>query len=292
MCWKLTEASHEALNFEVANLEVPRKTRRKTSILKLHSVKIGGSLARNVRFSAPTCLVSSLWFSCGVAASMGEAARPILFEGFQAGCHVVLRGRRGTLWHSKLFDNVSKVPNWAEVSHKMLVFLRPRVSSRVSGEAAKPLLFGGFARQVWHFVTFQPVLYTPHPTLHTLHSQLPTLHSTLYTLHSTFHTLHFTLYTPHFTLYTLHSTLHTLHFTLLTPHSSLYTLHSTLHTLHTTLYTLHSTLYTLHCTLLTSHFTLHTLHFTLYTPHFTLYTVHNDVHFFISSGQLARHPPL
>jgi len=36
-------------------------------------------------------------FPCGVAVSMGEAAKPLLFEGFQAGCHVVLRGRRGTL---------------------------------------------------------------------------------------------------------------------------------------------------------------------------------------------------
>ena len=60
-------------------------------------VKIGGILARNARFDAPTCLVSSLWFSCGLAVSMGEAAKPLLFEGFQAGCHVVLRGRRGTL---------------------------------------------------------------------------------------------------------------------------------------------------------------------------------------------------
>ena len=34
-------------------------------------VKIGGSLARNARFAAPTCLVSSLWFSCGLAVSMG-----------------------------------------------------------------------------------------------------------------------------------------------------------------------------------------------------------------------------
>ena len=31
------------------------------------------------------------------SASMGEAAKPLLFEGFQAGCHVVLRGRRGTV---------------------------------------------------------------------------------------------------------------------------------------------------------------------------------------------------
>ena len=83
--------------FEVANLEVPKKTRRKTSISKLQSVKISGSLARNARFAAPTCLVSSLWFSCGLAVSMGEVTKHLLFEGFQAGCHVVLRGRRGTL---------------------------------------------------------------------------------------------------------------------------------------------------------------------------------------------------
>jgi len=85
------------VDFEVPKFHVPEKTRRKTSILKLQSVKIGGSLPRDARFGAPTCLVSSLWFSCGLAVSMGEAAKPLLFEGFQAGCHVVLRGRRGTL---------------------------------------------------------------------------------------------------------------------------------------------------------------------------------------------------
>ena len=126
------------IDFEIANLEVSKKTRRKTSILRLQSVKIGGSLTRNARFGshlsrlaplilwwlrrvyrgsckiypfgmfqsvkigevshemlvgAPTCLVSSLYF----AVSMGVAAKPLLVEGFQAGCHVVLRGRRGTL---------------------------------------------------------------------------------------------------------------------------------------------------------------------------------------------------
>ena len=85
------------IDFEIANFQVPKKTRRKTSILRLQSVKIGGSLARNARFDATTCLVSRLWFSCGFAVSMGEAAKPLLFEGFQAGCHAVLRGRRGTL---------------------------------------------------------------------------------------------------------------------------------------------------------------------------------------------------
>ena len=79
-------------------VEVHKKTCRKTSVLKLQSVKIGGSLARNARFDAPACLVSSLWFSCGVAAvSTGEAAKPFLFEGVKAGCNVVLRGRRGIL---------------------------------------------------------------------------------------------------------------------------------------------------------------------------------------------------
>ena len=83
-------------------------------ILKLQSVKIGGSLARNARFGAPTfrrvygkscktCLFGMFQnvkiggcfarnARCGA-----PAAKPLLFEGFQAGCHVVLRGRRGTV---------------------------------------------------------------------------------------------------------------------------------------------------------------------------------------------------
>ena len=50
------------IDLVVANLEGHKKTRRNTSILKLQSVKNGGSLARNARFDAPTCLVSSLVF--------------------------------------------------------------------------------------------------------------------------------------------------------------------------------------------------------------------------------------
>ena len=85
------------IDFEVANFRVPRKTRRKTSILKLHSVNIGGSLAQTAGFDAPTCSVSNLWFSCGLVVSMGEAAKRFLFEGVKAGCNVVLRGRPDTL---------------------------------------------------------------------------------------------------------------------------------------------------------------------------------------------------
>ena len=70
----------------------------KTSpFVMLPTVKIAGRLVRNAGFGAPTCLVSSRWFSRGVAVSMGEAGKPLLFECVQAGCHVVLRGRRGTL---------------------------------------------------------------------------------------------------------------------------------------------------------------------------------------------------
>ena len=59
-------------------------------------MKIAGSLAQNASFSVSTCLVLRRLCFCGVAVSMGEAGKPLLFECFQAGCHVVLRGRRGT----------------------------------------------------------------------------------------------------------------------------------------------------------------------------------------------------
>ena len=122
----LRKTRRENVDFEATKCENWRKSRTKCSFWRSHvsrlaslvfrwprrvyggscktspfvmltTVKIGGSLARNAGFDVPTCLVSSLWFSCGVAVSMGEAAKPLLFEGFQAGCHVVLRGRRGTL---------------------------------------------------------------------------------------------------------------------------------------------------------------------------------------------------
>ena len=68
------------IDFDVANFQVLRKTRRKTSVLKLQSVQIGGSLARNARFGALTCLVSRLWFSRGLAVSMGGAAKHVLLS--------------------------------------------------------------------------------------------------------------------------------------------------------------------------------------------------------------------
>ena len=170
-----------------------------------------------------------------------------VFRRFQAGCHVVLRGRCGTLWHSNLFDNVSKVV-WCG---------RRNTFASLSEDELQ------FSWQALHCARVR----ARHSTLYT--STLYTLHSTLYTPHSTLHTPHSTLHTPHSTLYALDSTLHILP-TLYTPHSTIYTLHFTLYTLHSTLYTLNSALYTPHFTLYTPHSTLYTPHFTLYTPHFTL----------------------
>ena len=257
------------------------------------TVEISGSLARKARFGAPTCLVSSLRFPGGFAVSMGEAATPLLCDGCHAGCHVVLRGRRGTLWQSNLFDNVSKVWKLEEVSHEMLVFDAPTcLVSSLWFPVASPCLWGKLQNLSFSKVSKQVVMSfcvggvalsdiptclitcrkffcvgwgqqcTPHFTLNTLHS---TLHHTLHFTHSTLLTPHFTLHTPHSTLYTFHSTLYTLH-------STLYTLHSSL------LYTLHSTLYTLDCTLLAPHFTLLTPHSTLHTPHSTLHTLHSTLY--------------
>ena len=122
------------IDFEVANFQVLRKTRRKTSILQLQSVKIAGSLARNARFGVPTCLVSRLWFSCGLAVSMGEAAKLVLLSC----CH---------LWKLE------------EVSYEMLFFLHPRVLSRVSGfPVASPCLWGKLANLSLSNVSTQVVL--------------------------------------------------------------------------------------------------------------------------------------
>ena len=47
-------------------------------------------------------------FFCGVAVPMEEAAKPLIFEGFKAGCNVVLHGRRGTLLHSHVSEKCRK----------------------------------------------------------------------------------------------------------------------------------------------------------------------------------------
>ena len=68
---KIDGSLAQNIDFEVANF-VHKKTRRKTSILKLQSVKIGESLARNACIEAPACIVSILWFASAVACLWGK----------------------------------------------------------------------------------------------------------------------------------------------------------------------------------------------------------------------------
>ena len=84
------------IDFEVTNLKVPEKTRRKTSILKLQSVKIGGRLAKKVRFfSAHVSCLESLVFLWRRRVyelqnrSFSKASKQVVITFF--------RGRRGTL---------------------------------------------------------------------------------------------------------------------------------------------------------------------------------------------------
>jgi hypothetical protein len=230
--------------------------------------------------------------------SMGEAAlKLLLFEGVKAGCHVVLRGRRGTLSHSNLSDTVSTVSKVGEVSHEMLLLLCPRVSSRVSGFLWPRHVYGGscktfpfrrFPSRLSSFCVAGAALRDIPICLMTCRNWFCVAGSKLLLR---FHKMSCTsrgrrsileisviIYVASAALQTCRiacSTLHTLYSTLYTSHSTLY---SAFHTLHFTLHTLHSTLYTLHSTLDTSHPTLHTLHSTLYIPHSTQYTPHSTLY--------------
>ena len=115
--WKSTEASHETSILR----SVRKKTRRKTSILKLQSVK--------------------------VAVPMGKVAKTCLFRRVRGCAHVVLRGRRGTLWHSTLYTSHSTLCTPDSLLHTS------------------------------HSTLYTP-LYTPHSTLHIFRSTLETLHFT------------------------------------------------------------------------------------------------------------------
>ena len=258
------------------------------SILRLQSVKIGGSLARNARFPAPTCLVSSLVFLWPRHVYVGKlqnlsfskVSKLVVMSFCVAGvalCNI-----------TTCLITCRKCHNWRK-SRTKCSFSCDHVSrlemSRVSGfPVASPCLWGKLPNLSFSKVSKQvvvagvglcdiPTCFIPCRKF--FYVAGATMHTTLYTLHFTLHTLHSTLYTPHCTLYTPHSTtLYTLH----TSHSSLHTLHSTLHTLQFTPHTLHFTLHTLNFTLHTLHFTLYTLHFALHTLQFTPYTLHSALY--------------
>ena len=84
------------IDFDVANFALHEKTRRKTSIFQVQSVKSGGSLVRNARFELSTCLVLMLWLCGGVPVPIKKAAKLVLFVRFTGCRNRILRGRQGT----------------------------------------------------------------------------------------------------------------------------------------------------------------------------------------------------
>ena len=109
-----------------------------------------GSPSRRRRRVVVASFIPCLW---------GKLQNLSFSKGFQAGCHVVLRSRRGTVWHSSLFDNVSKASKLEEVSHEMLVLPRPRLSSRVPGFLDRsPCLWGKLQNLSFSKVSKQVVM--------------------------------------------------------------------------------------------------------------------------------------
>ena len=222
----------------------------------LPTVKIAGCLAQNARFTASMRLVSSRWFSCGVAMSMGEAGKPLSFSNVSKQVVMSFCVAGVALCDiPNLFDNVLKMSKLEEVSYEMLFFLHPRVLSRVAGfPVASLCLWGKLENMSFSNVSKQVVMSfcvagvalcdipnlfdnvlkmskleeASYEMLVFLHPHVlsrvagfpvasPCLWEKLRTPHSTLYTPHSTTYTLDSTLYTLHSTLYTLHFALLTP---------------------------------------------------------------------------
>ena len=159
--WKSTDASHETSILR----SVRKKTRRRTSILKLQSVKFED--VSHEMFVVMLQHVSSrvAGFCGAVAVSMGEAAKPLFVECFKTGCHVVLRGRRGTLWHSNMFQDASKIQKSFCVAGVILLprfqkmrcvagaaLWTPPMSFWVAGAALRTCRV---ARFFWHIIFLQ-----------------------------------------------------------------------------------------------------------------------------------------
>ena len=145
MSWKLTEASYEISILSLQICRFLRKIRRKTSILKLQSVKIGGGLARNARFGAPTRLVSPRVAGFPVASPYLWRKLQNLSFCYVANCESCRKSRtKCSLWcsHASCLES--------------LVFLWLR---RVYGGSCKTSPFRmcpsrllcRFAWQAWHF---------------------------------------------------------------------------------------------------------------------------------------------
>ena len=234
MWWKIDGSLAREIDFEVANLEVHKKTRGETLILKLQSKVWKLEEVSHEMLVLMVQRVSSRVSGFPVASpciwgklqnlSFSKVSKQVVMSFCVAG--VAFRDSPTRLITCRKLFYVAGAILFASFSQDELQF---------SWQARH---FGDLHRHfAWQAQDFRRVA-------------LRALHSTLRTLHSRLHT-------PHFTVHTLHFTLHTLHFT---PH-----------TLHSTLYT---PLYAPHSTLLFSHFTFHALHLTLYTPDSTLHTPH------------------
>ena len=90
--WRKPRTKHR---FRGSKFRGSHENSQETSILKLQSVKIGGSLARKARFDAPTSLVSTLWFPVASPCLWGKL-QTFLFRRFPSrlSCRFAWQG-----WH-------------------------------------------------------------------------------------------------------------------------------------------------------------------------------------------------
>ena len=146
------------IDFEVASLEVPKKTHRKTSILKLQSVKIRGSLARNAGFSACTCLVSSLMIFLWPRRVYGGSCKNSPFRKFPSrlscrfACCVLLDktcpGRWGSLSGERVPDGLTVQSSFSQFQ-----------LANIEGSLARKLRFHIFNFQILKDVSHESIVF-------------------------------------------------------------------------------------------------------------------------------------
>ena len=159
----IDESLARNIDFEVANLKVHKKT----SILKLQSMKIGGSLARHARFDAPQDELQFSW----QAQHFGDLHPHFAWQARHIR-RVALRAL-----HSALYTPHSTL-------HPLHFTLRTLHSTLCT------------TLYTLHFTlhTLRSTFHTPHFTLYTLHSILYIPHFTLYTLHLAHHPLQYSTF--------------------------------------------------------------------------------------------------
>ena len=168
----LENASHETLILR----SVRQKTRRRTSILKLRSVKCK-EVSREMLVLMLQHVLSRV--------SAFPVASPCLWGKLQT----LSLCKTHLCWRSQ--NRLASRFAW-QAQHFRRVVFPVFFSNRIVTAASKG------RTEHCELYTLHSTLYTPHFTLRTLHFTLYTLHFTLHTWHSTltFYTLHSTLYTP------------------------------------------------------------------------------------------------